>query len=278
MTGRVIVITGATSGIGYEVAKYLAEGGNDIVLACRDADKGEEAMLSIKQAFPNSLVQYMLVDLASSTSIRNFVTEFTKKKRKLSVLINNAAIALNPKDLTRQTTNEGFEVTMATNYLGHFLLTNLLLEYMIQTASFLGDGRIINVTCGEHNHEIHRSTKNLSYLDVDNFQLQKDGTYNGLQAYKNSKLCSVLMTYSLADKLKSTKVSVNAVDPGFVPLTKLYRHRSKVQQTFSSCCVHKVMGPCIHSTKSIREAALHVCNLAASEKYERKRRNRQQEI
>jgi len=155
-----------------------------------------------------------MVDLASTTSIRNFVAEFTKQKRHLSVLINNAAIGLNPKDLTRRTTKERFEVTMATNYLGHFLLTSLLLEYMIETASFLGDGRIISITCGGHNHKIQKSTKNLSNSDLDNFQPQKKGTCNGLQAYENSKLCSVLMTYTLAEKFKSTKVTVNTADPG----------------------------------------------------------------
>ncbi|ELU11117.1 hypothetical protein CAPTEDRAFT_5178 [Capitella teleta] len=187
MTGRVMIVTGANSGIGYEVARYLAEGGNDVVLACRDKDKGEDAVQRIQRDLPNSLVQAMTLDLSSSTSIREFVREFARKKKKLSVLVNNAGVALNSKDQTRKTNKDGNEITMAVNHLGPFLLTNLLVDYLIQTAHILGDSRIVNVTCAAHDHEN--------------------------SSYKNSKLCNVLFTYQLADKLKGTHVTCNCIDP-----------------------------------------------------------------
>lgn len=267
MTGRVIIVTGASSGVGFEVAKYLAEGGNDVVLACRSSEDGDIAVTRIKQLFPNSLVQYMQLDLASTNSIREFVKEFVRKKKKLSVLINNAAIALNPKDLTPRSTKDGYELTMATNYLGPFLLTNLLIDYLVLTGSMLGDSRIINVTCSVHDHENSCSTRHLAYLDTDNFQLEKPGTYSGLQAYKNSKLCNVLFTYYLAEKMRGKHVFVNAIDPGYVPVTGLQRHFPKAKQFLTVCCLHNMLR-CCKVTRTVRQAAIQIVNLATSEKYE----------
>lgn len=267
MTGRVMIVTGASSGLGFEVAKYLAEGGNDVVLACRNSEDGDEAVTRIKQLFPNSLVQLMQLDLSSTTSVREFVKEFTRKKKKLSVLINNAAIALNPKDLTPRSTKDGFELTMATNYFGPFLLTNLLIDYLVQTGSILGDSRIINVSCSVHDHENNCSTRHLDYLDADNLQLENAGTYNGLQAYKNSKLCNILFTYHLAEKMRGKHVFVNAVDPGYVPETGLQRHYPQANRFLAVCCLHNMLR-CCKITKTIRQAATQIVNLATSEKYE----------
>jgi NAD(P)-dependent dehydrogenase (short-subunit alcohol dehydrogenase family) len=267
MTGRVIIVTGGNSGIGFEIAKYLAEGGNDVILACRNQDRGDEAVAKIKALHPNSLVQCMQVDLSSLASIQDFAKEFMKKKRKLNVLINNAAIALNSKDLTLKPTSDGLEITMATNHFGPFLLTNLLSDYLIQTARMMGEGRIINVTCAVHDHENNWSTRNLDFLDMENFQLEKPGTFNGLQAYKNSKLCNVLMSYYLAETLRNQNVMVNAVDPGMVPKTRLYRKASQVRRAFNICCLHHMLR-CVHLTRTVRQAALHIVDLAVSEKYD----------
>jgi len=148
-----MIVTGANSGIGYEVARYLCEGGNDVILACRNQDKGEDAVRRIRNELPNSLVAYMQLDLSSTSSVRTFVKEFTHKKRKLNVLVNNAAVKPDNRDLTRRITCEGNEHTMSTNHLGPLLLTHLLLEYMRQTANVMGDGRIVNVSCSAHDHE-----------------------------------------------------------------------------------------------------------------------------
>ncbi|KAK2183819.1 hypothetical protein NP493_295g05017 [Ridgeia piscesae] len=268
MTGMVMIVTGASSGIGFEVAKYLAEGGNDVVMACRDPEKGQDAVRCIKSILPNSLVTFMQLDLASTTSIREFVRDFLRKKKKLSVLVNNAAVALNFSDLTRKTTSEGFELTMVTNYLGPFLLTNLLLDCMIQTSNVLGEGRIINVTCAAHNQEGGWGRGRVDFLHTKNFQLQDEGTYNGLQAYKNSKVCGLLFTYYLGELLQGTRVKINAIDPGTVPTTELLRHAGKLQQVYSLFCVDRVLRPCLSSSKKVHEAAMQIAELATSDKFE----------
>jgi len=270
MTGRVVLITGGTSGLGFEAARYLCEGGNDVVITYRREEKGKKAVEKIRKELPNALIACMELDLSSTISIKDFVKEFTKTKKKLSVLINNAGMAPHPNSRTAQKTTDGLEYVMATNYFGHFLLTNLLLDYIIQTGNILGDSRIINVTCRLHDHENNWTTRNLDFLDPGNLQLSKSGTYKGLQAYKNSKLCLVLMAYHLAEKLRGTNVICNAVDPGWAPTTKLSRHAGSARRLFGSCCVHRTMRPCVKMTKSPKKAAILICDVADSVKYAEK--------
>jgi NAD(P)-dependent dehydrogenase (short-subunit alcohol dehydrogenase family) len=128
MTGRTVVVTGANSGLGYEVARYLCEGGNDVILACRSEDKGNRAVDKIKAKNPNALATYMQLDLADTESIQKFVEEFKKLDKKLHSIVCNAGVCAPMKDTKRQYTKQNFELTMGINHLGHFLLTNLLLE------------------------------------------------------------------------------------------------------------------------------------------------------
>jgi len=100
-----------------------------------------------------------------------------------------------------------------------------------------------------------------------NLQLSKDSTYSGAQAYKNSKLCNILMTYYMAEKLKSTELTINAVDPGQVPTTHLSRNSSKLQRGFQICCLHNVLRRCTKFTRTARHAARQVADIAISDRY-----------
>ncbi|CAH1774492.1 unnamed protein product [Owenia fusiformis] len=268
MSGRVILITGGTSGIGFETARHLAEGGHDIVITCRDREKGDEACARIQAKWPNALIEFMELDLSSMQSVKEFVKIFTKKKRRLHVLINNAGMAPNFKDLSRRCTSEGLEYVMATNHLGHFLLTNMVLDYLKTAGEITGDARIVNVTCGLHDHENGGLLmRGIGFLDPENFTLKKEGSYNGLQAYKNSKLCNVLFTFKLAEKLHNTYVRVNTVDPGVIPTTHLKRNASKLSQSMSCCCMNYTP-KWSSKVRTAKQAGAHIADLAVSERFD----------
>lgn len=121
-----VIITGANTGIGKETAIELAKRGGKIYLACRDSTRACEAQKQIIQKSGSSDVHVEILDLASLESIRDFVTRFTALEKRLDILINNAGIMACPKMLTK----DGFEMQLGTNHMGHFLLTNLLLDHL----------------------------------------------------------------------------------------------------------------------------------------------------
>ena len=195
MDGRVCLVTGANRGIGYEVARALARRGATVVMLCRDGGKGEIARKAIIDETKNPNVEILVCDLARQADVRRAAAEFTSRHDRLHVLVNSAGIF--PK--TRQVTTEGFERAWATNYLSHFLLTNLLLETLKASAP----ARIINV-----------ATKTLGLkLDLDDLPLTK-GRYAFTTAMGRTKLALILFTMELAKRLEGTGVTVNAVHPG----------------------------------------------------------------
>lgn len=195
MQGKLVLITGADCGIGRETTKALAKKGAGIVMACIDANAAEPLCEAIKQESGNPQIEVMQVDLSSLGSIREFVGQFSEKYRQLEVLINNAGVF----SMKRQETEAGFEKTMGINYLGPFLLTNLLLPILKQTP----EARIVNVSSNSHFQ---------SKLDLDDLHLKNK--YKGTIAYSNSKLAIVLFTQELAERLKDTAITVNALHPG----------------------------------------------------------------
>jgi len=195
MKGKVVLITGANRGIGKETARALAKKGAMIVMACRDMTKGNLACEAIKRESANPQIEVINLDLASLTSIREFAKLFTQKYKQLNVLINNAGVF----SMTRKETRDGFEKTMGTNYLGPFLLTNLLLPLITQTP----EARIINVSSNAHFH---------SQVDLQNLNLENN--YWGFKVYASSKLAIMLFTLELAERLKDTGITVNALHPG----------------------------------------------------------------
>lgn len=211
MNGKVCIVTGSNSGIGKETALALAEMGATVVMAVRDAEKGENARNEILEQTGNTKTDLMICDLASLDSIRQFAKEFTQKYDRLDVLVNNAGCTIHK----RQVTNDGFERTLAVNYLGPFLLTHELLPMLKSSAP----SRVINLTSG-----IHSSAR------VDFDDLQNERKYRAMNAYGAAKLMVVMYTYELARRLEGTGVSVNAVHPGFAATnlgsnTGALRHR-----------------------------------------------------
>ncbi len=197
MTGKVCMVTGGNSGIGKETAAGLAKLGGTVVIVCRDKTKGEAALAEIRTKSGNQNVDLTLADLSSMQFVRQLAEDFKRKYQKLHVLVNNAGVVLTK----RLVTPEGFEQTFATNHLGHFLLTNLLLDLIKASAP----ARIINVTS-----EAHRG----SIIRFDDLQGEKK--YSSFRAYGQSKLANVLFTYELARKLEGTGATVNCLHPGVV--------------------------------------------------------------
>ena len=198
MQGKTVLITGANSGIGKETAVALARSGATVVFTSRDPEQGEQAAADIRQR-SGADVALMPLDLASFPSIRVLADGFLQRYDKLHVLINNAGLILTERTETEQ----GFESTFGVNHLGHFLLTQLLLDRVKASAP----ARIINVAS-----RAHRFAR--SGLDFDDLQLTK--SYGAMQAYGRSKLANIYFTRELARRLEGSGVTVNAVHPGGV--------------------------------------------------------------
>lgn len=207
---RVILVTGATDGLGRRVAKKLA-GTNDIVLLHgRNPDKGREALAELRESTGNSRISYFNGDLASLAEVRRLAVEIAREQPCLDVLINNAGVGGGPQLGERQTSLDGFELRFAVNYLAPFLLTRLLLPLLQRAAGKNGTSRIINIASGAQNS-----------LDFDNPMLE--GEYDGKRAYSQSKLALVMFTFDLARHLAGSGITVNAVHPASFMDTKMVR-------------------------------------------------------
>src|SRR5256712_8867925 len=197
MKDRVVMITGANSGIGKAASPALAKMGPNVIMDARNQEKGEDARSEIVKESQNNSVDLLVADLSSLESVRKLATDFQKKYSKLHVLVNNAGLF----NQRRKVTTDGYENTFATNYLAPFLLTNLQLPTLEASAP----SRIINVSSVGHYN---------GHVNFDDLNLEKE--YGGWKAYGQSKLALVLFTHELAKKLQGTAVTVNAVHPGTV--------------------------------------------------------------
>src|SRR6266487_4772655 len=197
MKDKVVMVTGANSGIGKAASLALAKMGATVVMVARSKEKGEAARSEIIRKSQNNAVDLLLADLSSLESVRHLVAEFRKKYSKLHILINNAGLF----NQRRRVTADGYENTFATNYLAPFLLTNLQLDLLKASVP----SRIINVSSVGHYN---------GHINFDDLNLEND--YGGWKAYGQSKLALVLFTHELAKKLQGTGVTVNAVHPGTV--------------------------------------------------------------
>ena len=191
--GRVVLVTGANTGIGFEAARMLAERGATVVLACRNEDKARAAAESIGAG----QVETLPLDLMSLASVREAADRFRARHDRLDLLINNAGIMAVPEGRTE----DGFELQMGTNHFGHFALTGLLLDLLLATP----DSRVVNVSSGAHRW---------GKINFDN--LHWDKGYNRFRAYGQSKLANLLFTSELQRRLeaKGSKVRVLAAHPG----------------------------------------------------------------
>lgn len=194
LKNKIVLITGATSGIGKETALGLAELGATIVFTTRDNLKGEKTRNELIAAINNENIDMLKCDLASFESIKNCCKEFKSKYDMLHVLINNAGVW----DFKRRESKDGIENIFATNYLAPFLMTNLLLDVLKKSSP----SRIINVTSG------------MQYGTINFDDIEFKQKFSGAKAYGQSKLGLILFTRLLAKKLEGTSVTVNCVHPG----------------------------------------------------------------
>ncbi|KAK2509149.1 hypothetical protein MC885_000937, partial [Smutsia gigantea] len=182
--GKTVIVTGANTGIGKQTALELAKRGGNIILACRDLEKCKEAARDIRRETLNHNVRARHLDLASLTSIREFAAKIIEEEEQVHILVNNAAVMRCP----HWTTEDGFEMQFGVNYLGHFLLTNLLLDKLKASAP----SRIINLSSLAHV---------AGHIDFDDLNWEKK-KYNTKAAYCQSKLAIVLFTKELSRQLQ----------------------------------------------------------------------------
>lgn len=203
MTNKHIIITGPTSGVGKEIAMQLAALGANLTLACRDVKLGEQTAQEITTRMGAKNVAVMHIDASSQQSIRDLARQYREQHSRLDVLINNAGL----NRARRQLSVDGIELTFATNVLGYFLLTRELLDLLKASAP----SRIVNV-----------ASSYASELDLDDLQFERRA-YEGRKAYSQSKACNQMWTWALARRLEGTGVTANAMAPGLMPDTGLYR-------------------------------------------------------
>ncbi len=215
MKNKTVLITGANAGIGKFTALGLAKQGANIILLCRSKAKGKVAQKEIKQIATGS-VELILCDLGDFSSIRQAVAQFTKMHQQLDVLINNAGLITS----SFGTTKNGFELQFGVNYLGHFLLTKLLLDHLKAAPS----ARIIHVSS-----MIHQNGK----IDFDSFQ-NRPRQYGSMKAYAQSKLCMILFNKELSRRLIDTNITTNALHPGAVATSIANKNTSRLLSFFWS--------------------------------------------
>jgi retinol dehydrogenase 12 len=197
MTGKVVLVTGASSGIGKVTARELARMGARVVCVARDQGRGEAAIAEIRAAAPSADLDLLLCDFASQRAIRALSEQIHAKHDRLHVLVNNAGAIM----ASRTVTEDGIEATFAVNHLGYFLLTELLLDLLKAGAP----SRIVNVASGAHKQ---------GKLDLDDVSSERG--YSRIRAYSTSKLANILFTNELARRLEGTNVTANSLHPGAV--------------------------------------------------------------
>jgi NAD(P)-dependent dehydrogenase (short-subunit alcohol dehydrogenase family) len=197
LKGKICLITGATSGIGKETAIELAAREAILVLPVRDIMKGETLKDEILEKSPGAQIEIIPCDLASFDSIRSFTDSFKSRYQQLHLLINNAGLW----EFKKKLSEDGIEMTFAVNHLAPFLMTNLLLDTIQESAP----ARIINVSSESH----RRGTINFEDIEFSR-------RYSGIKAYGQSKLANILFTKKLSHLLKGSGITVNCLHPGFV--------------------------------------------------------------
>jgi NAD(P)-dependent dehydrogenase (short-subunit alcohol dehydrogenase family) len=199
LTGKVIIVTGANSGIGYEAAKEFTRKGAQTIMACRSMEKAEAALAVIRSEIPDAPAEIMHLDLASQASIRRFAEEFKVKYDQLDVLVNNAGIMWAPYSLTE----DGYESHFGTNHLGHFALTGLLIDLLLNSPG----SRVVNVSSTGHR------TGN---IDFDNLMYEGGKGYQRQRVYGRSKLANLLFTYELQRRYEAigADAMATAAHPG----------------------------------------------------------------
>jgi NAD(P)-dependent dehydrogenase (short-subunit alcohol dehydrogenase family) len=211
LTGKRVVITGANSGIGYHAALKLARKGAQVVLACRDRQRGDEALARLHADSPGTQIELAILDLASLSSVRDFANKELGRQRPLHILINNAGVMAPPKRLQ---TGDGFELQFGTNVLGHFVLTALLMPALEHAWAGSSDRpRIVTIASIAHKR---------GRINFDDLQSTK--IYSPMKAYQQSKLANLILAFELDRRLRAgnSRVMSLAAHPG-VARTNLFQ-------------------------------------------------------
>lgn len=237
MNNKICLITGCNTGIGKETAIELAKNGFKVLMVVRESEKSKNAFEEIKSKSGNNNVELFFADLSLQSSIRNVVNEIKKNHKVIDVLINNAGVIKRKEE----TTTDGIELTLAVNYFGTFLLSNLLLPLIEKSKS----GRIINVSS-----ELYKKGK----IDVNNLTSSKK--FNGNKVYSNSKLLVAFFTKELSKRLNDKNITVNCVHPGVVG-SDVFREYPKI--------VNKILNIFTSSTKDGARPSIY---LATSDEVE----------
>ncbi|XP_014785262.1 retinol dehydrogenase 11 [Octopus bimaculoides] len=195
LTGKTVIVTGGNTGLGYITARELASRNARVILACRNAEKAETAVEKIISETGKKNIVSKKLDVSSLKSVREFAEQFLKEESRLDILINNAGIITNDSKLTE----DGLQVTYATNHFGPFLLTNLLLERLKASTP----SRVVTLSSyGHHFGKIH----------FENFKIPM--LFEGSETYGSTKLANVLFTFELAKRVKEEGVTAYSVHPG----------------------------------------------------------------
>lgn len=197
-TGKIAIVTGANSGIGYETALALAEKGATVIMACRNLHKANIAKKNIQKVVPTANLDIIQLDLAKQSSVHQFVAEFKQKYDQLDLLINNAGVMAPPY----QVTDDGFELQLAANHLGHFTLTGLVLDLLAHTPQ----SRVVNVSSNAHKFG------KINFEDINSSE-----AYARWSAYGQSKLANILFTVELNKQFSKYGLDIiaTAAHPGW---------------------------------------------------------------
>ncbi len=238
--GRVVVITGANSGIGKEAAVALARSGATVVATSRDPARGERAVEEVRRrSGAGERVELASLDLASFASVRAFAADLLARHDRLDVLVNNAGLILEH----RLVTDEGFEMIVGVNHVGHFLLTELLLDRLVASAP----ARIVTVASVGHR---------LASMDALRDDLMSELSFEGFRVYCQSKLANVLHSAELARRLDGSGVTANSLHPGIVR-----SGFARDGDTTAMNVLYTLLGPFMVSSK---RGARTIAHLAAS--------------
>ncbi|MFW9928826.1 MAG: oxidoreductase [Candidatus Thorarchaeota archaeon] len=200
LTGKIVVITGANSGTGFEATKILAKKGAHVIMGCRNEEKGKKALEEIKKELPESSIEYMHLDLSNLKSINEFTTNIKSKYKHVDVLLNNAGVMQTP----HKKTEDGFELQIGINHLGHFALTGLLLDLIKATP----EARVVTMSSTVHT---------MGKVDTTDLQFENGRKYDRTKSYSQSKLANLLFAYELDRKFKENNITAISVasHPGY---------------------------------------------------------------
>jgi NAD(P)-dependent dehydrogenase (short-subunit alcohol dehydrogenase family) len=247
---QVVLVTGATDGLGRELARELASRGATVLLHGRAAEKGEATVRTIREATGSERLAPYLADLASLAQARGLAEQILAEHERLDVLVNNAGIGTGRGGgVGREVSEDGYELRFAINYLAPFLVTRLLEPLLVRSAP----ARIVNV-----------ASAGQAAIDFDDVMVERD--YNGIQAYCQAKLALVMFTFDLADELTDRGVTANCLHPGTYMPTKMVREagvspldslESGVEATFRLVADPELDGVTGTYFERLREARAH---------------------